>query len=430
MAAIPAVVTRTFDASLERFRRRGRRGAGWVMRMTLAAVAGFVVADLVFSTRGPPLLAPLTTMLVVQLTPVSLLVSGVQRVVSVVVGVIVAVLFSSLVHITWWSLGTVIALSLVIGQVLRLGNNLLEVPISAMLVLGVGSRTSDSAAWQRIAETLVGAGVGVLSNLLFPPKVSTMDAATAIEDLAADLARLLDTAADEVTREELGTAELRERASQWLGDARRITHDIPSVGTALIRAEESRRLNLRALGTANRGPGLRHGLEALEHSALALRSMLRSLVEVAEAYQDDGRAFPPELRADLSRLLSHLAATVRGFGRLVRADAGPDDPASEASDLLEALADLQESHARLAERIRDDPRDDTALSLLTVALLATVKRLLQELDIERRTTPEARHSPLVTLRALPHQHGLLPAKNRRPHWRAQGRRRHHDDDEG
>ena len=36
-----------------------------------------------------------------------------------------------------------------------------------MLVLGVGANTAQAAAWQRIAETLVGAAVGVLSNLLF-----------------------------------------------------------------------------------------------------------------------------------------------------------------------------------------------------------------------------------------------------------------------
>jgi hypothetical protein len=396
---------------------------GWTFRLTLAAVASFVVADLVFTTRAPPLLAPLTTLLVVQLTPVSLLVSGVQRVVSVVVGVIVAVLFSSSVHITWWSLATVLALSLVIGQLLRLGPNLLEVPISAMLVLGVGSRTADSAAWQRIAETLVGAVVGVLSNLLFPPKVSTEDAATAIEDLADDLARLLDSAADELTGDSLSTAELRERGSRWLGDARRITHSIPTVGTALIRAEESRRLNLRALGTADTGPGLRHGLEALEHSALALRSMLRSLVEAAEAYEKENTEFSIDQRAALSRLLHDLAAAVRAFGRLIHADARPGDPSAELASLREALTTLQATQARLEERLRNDPRSDTALGVVTVALLATVRRVLQELDVEHRMTPQLRPSPLVTLRALPH-HRIPPPRARRYPWRS---RRHGDD---
>jgi len=168
---VRVVFERLVDASAARFRQRGRAGVVWMVRLTAAAVASYVIARLIFP-RSEPLLAPLTALLVVQLTPVSLLTSGVQRVVSVVAGVAVAVGFSSLVGLTWWSLAILIAVSIVIGQVLRLGPNLLEVPISAMLVLGVGVRGAESAAWHRIAETLVGAGVGVLSNLMFPPRVA------------------------------------------------------------------------------------------------------------------------------------------------------------------------------------------------------------------------------------------------------------------
>jgi Fusaric acid resistance protein-like len=423
MPSISEVLTRTVDAALDRFRKRGRRAIGWVLRLTLAAVASFVVATLVFSTNSP-LLAPLTSMLVIQLTPVSLLVSGVQRVASVVVGVIVAVLLSSLVHITWWSLGTVIAVSLIIGQLLRLGSNLLEVPISAMLVLGVGSRTADSAAWQRIAETLVGASVGVLSNLVFPPKVTTEDAAVAIENLGDELARLLTSAADDVVGEDLGTTALRERATRWLDEARRITHDIPNVGMALIRAEESRRLNVRALGTANTGPGLRHGLEALEHSALALRSMLRSFVEAAQGYEQERREIPADLRAAVARLLNDLAAAVHAFGQLIRVDAEMQDPTAAVEELRDALTNLQATQARVTERLGSEPRGDTILAVLTVSLLATVRRLRQELDIDQRATPTPRPSPLVTLRTLPHVHGLA-AKERRYPWRSRARRRRH-----
>src|SRR5919107_188451 len=105
------------------------------VRLSAGCATGCVVAEQAFSESAPPLLAPLTALLVVQLTPVSILVSGLDRVVSVVAGVGLAVLLSSAVGLNWWSLGLLIGLSLVLGQVLRLGENLLEVPISAMLVL-------------------------------------------------------------------------------------------------------------------------------------------------------------------------------------------------------------------------------------------------------------------------------------------------------
>ena len=111
------------------------------------------MATLVFP-GPPPLLAPLTAMLVVQVTPVSLLASGLDRVVAVVAGVALAVGFAAVAPLEWWSLGLLIFISLATGHLLRLGDNLLEVAISAMLVLGVGAFSAGSAAWQRIAETL------------------------------------------------------------------------------------------------------------------------------------------------------------------------------------------------------------------------------------------------------------------------------------
>jgi uncharacterized membrane protein YgaE (UPF0421/DUF939 family) len=193
MTSVRVLAGRLLAVPVARFRGIGRSELAWTLRLTAAAVAAFALAEIIFPGTVP-LLAPLTALLVVQLTPVSLLASGVDRVISVVVGVSVAAVFSSAVELTWWSLAIVIAVSLLAGQLLRLGANLIEAPISAMLVLGVGSMAADSAAWQRIAETLVGAGAGVAANLLFPPRVRAKDAGAAIDAMARDLAELLDRA--------------------------------------------------------------------------------------------------------------------------------------------------------------------------------------------------------------------------------------------
>jgi len=92
--------------------------------MTGATVAAFVVAELVGLREPPPLIAALTALLVVQATLASTLVNGVQRVLSVVAGVALAVLFVSVVGLTWWSLGALVAASIVVGQLLRLGPHL------------------------------------------------------------------------------------------------------------------------------------------------------------------------------------------------------------------------------------------------------------------------------------------------------------------
>src|ERR1019366_6426419 len=109
--------------------RRGRTPGRRTAKTTLAAVLSFVVAQQL-GTSPQPVLAPLTALLVVQLTMYETLASGLQRVASVVAGVLIAVGVATYVGLTWWSLGAVVAASLIIGRLLRLGANLLEVPRS------------------------------------------------------------------------------------------------------------------------------------------------------------------------------------------------------------------------------------------------------------------------------------------------------------
>ena len=374
---------------LTRLRNDGRGAVLWSLRITVAAVASYVVATLFFPGTQP-LLAPLTAMLVVQVTPVSLLASGLDRVVAVVSGVTLAVAFASVVPLTWWSLGLLILISITIGQVLRLRSNLIEVAISGMLVLGVGSLSAESAAWQRIAETLVGAAVGIATNLLFPPRVASADAGRAIDGLADAVSELLNRAADELTELVADQGEVAPAARAWLGEARRITHDIPRVGAALLHAEQGRRLNVRAVGTPNVGPGLRQGLEALEHSAVAIRGMFRALVDAT----DDGTWVDDESAGDvflgLAQTFRELAAAVDAFGELVRDESDPAKRmgAADVQKVREALEGLHEARARLDEVLMAGSAPE--LLELHAAVLSTVKRLLREMDLDERIRRQVR----------------------------------------
>src|SRR3954449_7857104 len=204
--------------TLTRLRTDGRASLLWSLRITIAAVASYVVASLLFPGTQP-LLAPLTAMLVVQVTPVSLLVSGLDRVVSVVAGVVLAVGFAAVVPLEWWSLGLLILVCITLGQFLRLRANLVEVAISGMLVLGVGAIGAEAAAWQRLTETLVGAAVGIIATLIFPPKVASSDAGRAIDGLADAVSELLVRAAGELDAMAEGDTDgLPAAARMWLGD--------------------------------------------------------------------------------------------------------------------------------------------------------------------------------------------------------------------
>lgn len=357
----------------------------WSLRITVAAVISYVVATLLFPGTQP-LLAPLTAMLVVQVTPVSLLASGVDRVVAVVTGVSLAVAFAAVVPLDWWSLGLLILISITLGQALKLQDNLLEVAISGMLVLGVGSLGAEAAAGQRIAETLVGAGIGVAANLLFPPRVPTSDAGREIEGLADAISALLRRSAEALEQLAADRGALVSAAGAWLEDARRITHhDVPRVGAALLHAEQGRRLNVRAVGTPDLGPGLRHGLESLEHTALTVRSMYRALADAVDgnpAWLEDDTG--PDVVLGLALTCRELADAVDAFGELVRLEAAPagDVESADFAALRESMQGLPEARHRLEDL--STAVADPALRELHASVLSTVKRVQRELDLEQR----------------------------------------------
>ena len=378
---------RFVDAGMTRLRLRGRLAVGRALRLTSAAVAAFVVA-LLLLPGSVPILATLTALLVVEITLKDSLTSGVQRIVSVATGVLMAVLFSSVVGLTWWSLGILIALSILVGQLLRLGPHMLEVPISAMLVLAVGG--AGSAAVDRIAETLIGVAVGLAMNLAFPPKTGGDSAAQAVHQFATELARLLRTASG-------GLADPIDQslAARWMDDARRLSRNVPEIDKALRQAEEGRRLNPRALVMPNTSSSLRAELDALEHTSVTVRSMFRSIQDgVRDHPMIDARG--EDLRLVFAALLADVAATVEAFGELAL-DEGTDHIEGTERSVSTALERLREARDRADDlRMMDSGAGDDGWAL-SEPVLQAVERVLRDLDVlgqTRRPRP-LRANPLA-----------------------------------
>jgi hypothetical protein len=397
-----ALVLATVEDTRLRVRNRGRAAVFRALRLSGAAVASYLVAH-ALSPNTIPILAPLTALLVVQVTLTSTLWSGFERVISVMAGVLLAVIFSAVVGLTWWSLGALIAVSIVIGQLLRLGPNLVEVPISAMLVLAVGANSAGQAATGRLFETAIGAAVGVAVNVIFPPALRTLDAGARVEAFADRIAGVLNCAA-----EQLSAGPVRGRAEQWLAEARRLSRHVPGIEKDILDADEGRQLNLRALGTPRTSSSLRDGLDALEHSLVAVRSMFRS---IADSTRDDARSnigrsggssgsrdgdepvegeYAADVREAFALLLRDLADCFGSFGRMVRAQVD-EDAVAESGQLAAALTALREARARVTELLLLGPRSDPEYWELNVALLATVERVLRELDVEEYVRERERH---------------------------------------
>src|ERR1700741_572895 len=115
-------------------RRHTQPTAVYIARLTATAVFAYLLALQVPAGTDRPVLAPLTALLVLQASLFQTIRSGIKKVISVTAGVLAAVTLSALMGFNWWLLGLLIASALFIGYVLRLGNDILEVPISAMLI--------------------------------------------------------------------------------------------------------------------------------------------------------------------------------------------------------------------------------------------------------------------------------------------------------
>ncbi|GGU31654.1 aromatic acid exporter family protein [Streptomyces coeruleorubidus] len=345
------------------------------VRSAFAATIAYVIA-LRLSPEAAPLTAPLTALLVVQVTLYATLTNGFRRVNAVVTGVLVAIAFSLLVGLTWWSLALLLVASLAVGRLVRVEEYVPEVAISAMLVLGV--TTVGDTAWARVVETLIGAVVGLGCNLLLAPPVWVEEAGASIEGLARRLRQLMLRMG-----EEAAGRTPADRAAERLHEARRLDHDIVEVDAALRQAEDSLRLNPRVREGLLHRVVLRTGLDTLEICTVVLRVLARSLTDLAKEREPEP-LFDAETGAALEQLLSEIADAVVSFAVLVTTHLSASAESAEER-LTAELRTAAGTRDKLALLLRKEADRETGHWQLLGAVLTEVNRILDELDTEHRT---------------------------------------------
>jgi uncharacterized membrane protein YgaE (UPF0421/DUF939 family) len=384
IGAAARTITQRAPASLTLVRQRAQPAAETIVRLAVTAVFAYLLA-LLIPGASRPVLAPLTALLVIQVSIYQTLRSAVRRVASVVAGVLLALGLSAWVGFTWWSLGLTIVIGLAIGYALHLGNHVLEVPVSAMLILSVDTR---SAATGRIVETFVGTAAGLVAGfVLTSPRMQPAE--EAIAELCGTMADLLD-------RMVIGLGEPVQAAtvSGWLARARSLASEIRRVDDALRQAEESTKLNPRSLRTPHSTITLRASVETLEHAAITLRIFARSLADSARLADDDYPLGDPDVRRRLADALAELAAAVRTYGRLTTKFRAPGHELLQAK-LKRHLAAAHDKQDRLSEFLDTDPAARPVGWPLRGELISQLDRFRTELEAglpDSRARPRRHHS--------------------------------------
>jgi hypothetical protein len=260
-------------------------------------------------------------------------------------------------------------------------------PISAMLILAVGG--DQDVADSRIYETLVGAAVGVLVNVVIAPPLYLRPAGDAVGDLAARIATFgRDLAA--ALRERWSRAD----ADRWLDDARMLSADVTYADRVVARAEASARLNPRAAPIKRRRPRLRTALTGLERCQLSVREVCRALLDRTFYVPEDEQeqAYPEDVRAALAGFLESAADAIDTVGEL----AGTGPLPGEQARMAEHLATLAEGRDRLGALLMVDPQADPGAWQQHGALLTAVDRVRVEIEAAARHTDEPWRPPPIT----------------------------------
>jgi uncharacterized membrane protein YgaE (UPF0421/DUF939 family) len=232
-----------------------------VVKTAVAATIAWFVCLLVLPSQLP-VFAAVAAIIVVQPSVNQSFTKALERSFGVIIGVIIAYFAGVIFGASSWLILLAILIALLTGWALRLSQAAtVQIPISAMLVLAIGAQTPGYAV-DRILETILGATVAFVVNLVIVPPVRLQPAHDALSALGRELANTMDSLARLI--QEPSTAAERNGA---LVEARLLAAMLTKARAAIKDGEESLRLNPR--GQSHR--------KTLEREA-ALLPMLNVLV--------------------------------------------------------------------------------------------------------------------------------------------------------
>lgn len=161
------------------------------VKSSVAMILAWFIAQLLVPGELP-VLAAATALLVVQPSINQSLSKAIGRSVGVLFGVLLAYGLGILLGKSSWIVLVAIVLCIMLSWAFRLSpGSANQIPISAMLVLSVGA-TTPNYAFERVIETIIGAVVALLVNVIIVPPVALGPAQKAVSALVDEVANAFD----------------------------------------------------------------------------------------------------------------------------------------------------------------------------------------------------------------------------------------------
>jgi uncharacterized membrane protein YgaE (UPF0421/DUF939 family) len=324
------------------------------------------VASEVLRVRDP-VLSSVAALVVVQVTLYQSVRRAIQYSAGIVAGMIGALAIGRYLGVNMLTMSLIVVFGLVIGRTLQLGTQVTQVAVTGLLVLAFG----NSYGTVRILDSVIGATIGVLVNMVIAPPAFARTAAKELADLADDLASLCSQVA-----KELRGQWTHDQARGWLDKSRSLGSSARAARKIAQQAEESLKYHPRKSTHLDEVHRVDQAAIALDHTATQLNSLMRGLSDLTADFAGiprTHRALPEELVL----LLDDTAKALNAFGRLQL----PDKAGPRVYEELSRLIKSSKPHAREAAHAMH-PDDDAPTMLWSIygALLDDSRRMLRELD--------------------------------------------------
>ena len=307
-----------------------------VVRLTLAVTVSYALAGLL-RNNDLLLMAPMTTLFVIQGSPFATVGASLQRMLGTCVGVALATVYVEEVSTSTLTFGIGMFAALLFARALPIGiTGQMQVATGALFVLVAGNPGSTSGFW-RVADVVIGGLVGIAAVFVLPPRPRLESAERAVEKLVQAQAMQLRRVGDE-----LGSLD------DPLAPTQRHAFDSASVALGELEADAERELEAAAESLRFR-PHARDSAERLEWIAkemqwlAGLNAQVRSISGAADRLYDH-ESVSPTLPPGIARnLLGACADLVESTG--VGPNAPPEMVATTQDLITGALSRIAEGDA-------------------------------------------------------------------------------------
>ena len=357
-----------------------------------AAALAWLLARWVLHAPQPFLAPYAAVFLVVQVTVYRSVRDAGQQLAVVAAGVVLALGATLLTSQVVVGLALVVLVGLLLGRLRTFGEHGQWVAVTALILVAEAGPAASSPlhALVRLAEIAVGAGVGVVVNMLVLPPVYQRDAREALTGAVARPADLLRALAASLREDREPREDL---AHDWLHRARGLADEARRARDSVAWARESLRLNPLRRRERTPDPTITLGpaADAVVEVAGHVLDLAEATVEAAEQQAaaradddglepDDDAGLDPMFISSFADLLDHLASALEE----VRDDPGAMSPQADrhppGSGALELMAAV---HREAARRLPGSSGEVRTGWSVEGALLSAAQRAVTDLTGRR-----------------------------------------------